>query len=139
MKRRKGLAVLAALLVFLLLLGFVVPIVMVTMAEAVTQKDIDNLKKQLTDLGLDKKGLKNQISALSGEKASQEDLRRNIDQEMNITEEEIDVLNELIEKLRLDLEEKTEQLNLADQKVDEQYAVLTQRMRATYEAGDLSY
>jgi murein DD-endopeptidase MepM/ murein hydrolase activator NlpD len=137
MRRKKITTIVATLLAILLLVGLIMPVI--TMAKAVTQSDIDKLKKELSSLSADKKDIKSRISSLSGKKATQEETRKNIDQELTITEQEIDVLIQLIEELNRDLEEKTIQLNEAAAKVEEQYALLTQRMRATYEAGDLSY
>lgn len=139
MNKRKMVKIVATILVLLLVLGTVVPIAMVSMAQAVTQSDINKLKKELSSLSADKSSLKKELNALTGEKASQEKLRKNIDQEITITEQEIDVLTQLIAELKVDLEAKTIQLNEANVKVDEQYALLTQRMRASYETGDLSY
>ena len=140
MRKKKAKTIIAAILVALLIAGMIVPILIQSLAQATTtQADIDRLRKELSGLSGDKSSLKKEISALAGQQATQERVRSNLDKEMDLTQKEIEVLTQLIEELERDLAIKTVQLEEANADVDRQYELLTKRMRASHEAGNLSY
>ena len=91
MKRKKIISIIALLLVILLILGLVIGAIS-SMANAVSQSDIDALKSQKADLDAKQKDLAKQIADLKDQQASALDQKAALDQQNELTQEEIAIM-----------------------------------------------
>lgn len=137
---RKVFSIIALVLVILLAVGLFLPSVIYYAAGAAsTQSQIDALKSKLEDYQDSRDELQAQIKKVSQEKAQEVANKENIDKNIDIIEGQIATLNELIDTLSTQLEEKNQELLEAQDKADEQYEKLKVRIRATYEEGTVTY
>ena len=131
---RRGTRVLAALLCALMLVA-AVP----APAVAVTQADIDALKKDASGLAQQKKELKNKISALSDDISDNMKKKELLDGQISVLSSEIANVEEQI-RTYTDLITQTEaELLDAQQREEAQYELFCRRVRDMEERGNVSY
>lgn len=120
----------------LLCLSFMAPAV----AEAaVTQADIDALKKQASGLNSKKSELKNQLSALSEDKDEAMKKKDLLDEQCAVIQEEIDNVNVQISQYETLIAQTEQQISETEEKEQAQYELFCQRVRAMEENGTVSY
>ena len=108
-------------------------------AAAVTQKDIDNLKKQASSLSDKKKDLKKQLASLSDDKQEAMQKKEVLDQQCAVLQDEIDNTNAQITKYADLITEKEQEIADTEEKEQARYDLFCQRVRAMEENGTVSY
>ncbi len=136
--QKKIIAALALLLALLMILPAVTMILGNT-AEAVTQAEIDKMKKDAAALAQQKKNLNNQLATLKGEINSAHAQKLVVEQEINIVEEQIANTEALI--VIYDQKIAQEEVNLDNAKKEEatHFDTFCTRVRAMEEQGTASY
>ncbi|MBO8173184.1 MAG: peptidoglycan DD-metalloendopeptidase family protein [Bacillaceae bacterium] len=100
---------------------------------------IEELKKQEAAQRAKMREVENQIAQIENQQAQiREDLMA-IDLKMNETQEKINELNKEIDKTTKEAEQTAKELEQAEMRVAERDQLLKTRVRAMYEAGDVSY
>ncbi len=126
------------MMMWLLVVAMVLPL-SAPQAYAVTQADIDALKKDATSLKSQKKDLQSKLDALADDKSAAVQKKNLLDQQIsNIqsqisnTEKQISDYNALIDQTQAELED-------AEAKEEAQYELFRKRVRAMEERGTISY
>ena len=126
------------MMMWLLVVAMVLPL-SAPQAYAVTQADIDALKKDATSLKSQKKDLQSKLDALADDKSAAVQKKNLLDQQIsNIqsqisnTEKQISDYNALIDQTQAELED-------AQAKEEAQYELFRKRVRAMEERGTISY
>lgn len=126
--------VLPALLAVLMCFSLISPA-----ADAVTQSEIDALKKQANSLNGKKDELQQQIDALSEDADEVMEKKAALDQQCAVLQEEIDNINAQITTYDTLIEEKEQQIAETEEKEAAQYELFCKRVRAMEENGKVSY
>ncbi len=136
--QKKIIAVLALLLAVLMILPAVTMILGNT-AGAITQAEIDEMKKDAAALAQQKKNLNNQLSALKGEINSAHAQKLVVEQEINVVEEQITNTEGM--NAMYDPQIAQEEINLAEAQAEEarHFETFCARVRAMEEQGTASY
>ena len=129
----------ALLLAVLLLLAMAEPVGLVEEARAVTQSDIDKLKKEKKDAAGERKDVENQISKLKDDIDGAIAKRTKLDQQIAATEREIASTEALIAGYEQMLAQIAEELVQNEKDEAEQYALFCERARVMEESGTTSY
>ncbi len=108
-------------------------------AFAVSQADIDNLKKKQSDIAASKTQLQAQISQLDTQISSVMERKQALDEQNELAQQEIELINEQIALYDKLIEQKAKELEDAKKAEEEQKAALRVRMRAMEESGSFSY
>ncbi len=107
-------------------------------AHAVTQDEIDKLKEELAELEAQGKAQQEVIDQLTDARALIVERKEALDKKIEITQRQIDVLNNQITLYDEILGEKESELLLAQEAESNQVQLLRARMRAMEESGDNS-
>lgn len=108
-------------------------------AMAATQSEIDALKAQQAEINRQKEALNSQISDLQGEMEVAMDLKVALDEQNELTRQEIELINEQISLYEGLVEQKAKELEEALAAEELQKEELRVRMRQMEEKGTLSY
>ncbi|MEE0970378.1 MAG: peptidoglycan DD-metalloendopeptidase family protein [Clostridia bacterium] len=108
-------------------------------AYAATDATVQALENKINAIKAQKKDVLNKINSAKEDRAEAIQYKSYIDQQLNLTQEEIDTINSLINELNTKISEKENEINTASSNIDEQYDNFKQIMRLTYEEGDASY
>lgn len=130
---------LALLLAVLMLLAGAVPLGLMPTASAVTQAEINALKKDSDSLAAKKKNVNAQLSALAKDKKNTLARKALLDEQLSIVEEEIENTEQQIAQYELLIEQTMQELADAEAQEVEQYALFCKRVRAMEERGTVSY
>lgn len=128
----------AGLLVCVMLFGIVADMFMST-AAAPTQAAVDAMKKQLKDSEAKKVELKEKIEGIQAEKTTIAKQIKIYDEQISTTQGEIDTRASMIDQLTALVGEKEQELAVAQENEQNQYARFKARIRVMYEQGDTSY
>jgi murein DD-endopeptidase MepM/ murein hydrolase activator NlpD len=126
----------AMLLLPLILIGLEM---LVPDAQGVTQRDIDNLKRNLNALKADKTRVRGEISTLRNRQADVTQRKALYDQQIALIEEEIEATNELITQINLAIGEEQIELEAAmtrEAELSERYIARVRHMEGM---GEISY
>ena len=141
-KRKLWVSVMAGVLAAVMLLGMVLSLIP-TKAHAASSSEI---KKQINALKEDQKDLKNQMSEVQGQYEENEDEIINmvnkknvIDQEIFLLYEQIENINQQIASFSLLIADKQDELDEAEQHLEDLNQKYKERIRAMEEDGTLSY
>ena len=134
---RIGACSLAGLLAGIMLLSFVFSAL--PAKAAASQSSINALKDKLSTMGDEKKQLETEIKTLKADKSALSAQIKKIDRQIVVLTEEIEVQNELIAELDEMIELKTIELADSQQRQDDQYIKMRDRVRFLVENGNLSY
>ncbi len=135
--QKKILAVLAILLAALVLLPTISMIF--TSAGAVSQKDIDKLKKEAASLAAEKNSLNRQLNALKGDLNNAYSRKRLIEQEINVVNNQITNTENLIAQYDRLIEQETVNLANAQDAESTHFKNFCQRVRVMEEQGVATY
>jgi murein DD-endopeptidase MepM/ murein hydrolase activator NlpD len=138
-KRRRMVAIMAAILALLLLVPILITIISAVSAAAVSQSDLDDLKRQQAELQQKQANIENQLKAIENEQNAVLAKKQLLDEQINTTREEIENISGQILYVESQIEEKQAELEKALQEEDEQYAKFAIRVRAMEENGTISY
>lgn len=108
-------------------------------AYAATDATVLALETKIKNIQSQKKDMLAKISAAKSDKAKATEYKNYIDQQMLLTADEMETINELLSELDLQISEKQNQIEVTSENIDEQYENFKQVMRLTYEEGDASY
>ena len=108
-------------------------------ALAVTQADIDKLKKESSSLSSKKSEVNKQLSALKKDKANTLKRKALLDQQIDLISEEIAVTEQQIAQYETLIDETERELAETQAQEEEQYALFCKRVRAMEERGTVSY
>ena len=143
MKARKIFVSFVAILLAVLMVGGVVFSAMSVLVSAASsselKKELDNLKDQADDIATKSAELAGQIADNESETQSIVEKKANIDQQIDLTRQQIENLNEQIQQYNLLIAAKQEELDQAEiqeQEMNERYKL---RLRTMEEQGDVSY
>ena len=133
-------AFVALLFAFCLLSADLAPLRMTPQtAAAVTQADIDKLKKESNSLASRKKEVNSQLSALKKDKANTLQRKNLLDQQISLISEEIANTEQQITQYEALIEQTERELNEKQAQEAEQYELFCKRVRAMEERGTVSY
>ena len=138
-KRRMLTAALLAVLMILSLVPAEGPAGLAGRAQAVTQSDIDKLKKEKSEAAGQRKDVQNQISKLKDDIDGAIAKRTKLDEQIAATEREIASTEALIDGYEQMLAQIAEELVQNEKDEAEQYALFCERARVMEEAGTTSY
>ena len=110
-----------------------------TALAAVTQADIDKLKKESSSLSSKKSEVNKQLSALKKDKANTLKRKALLDQQIDLISEEIAVTEQQIAQYETLIDETERELAETQAQEEEQYALFCKRVRAMEERGTVSY
>ena len=140
MNRNKFARVVAIVLAFIMLISLVVAAISSIVASAaVTQSQIDNLKAQKKELNTKKQEVQAQINSQEYQRMTSIAKKEVLDDQISLTEQEIDGLTELIATYVVLIDEKELEVIEAQQKEDEQLSLYKNRVRDMEESGTISY
>jgi hypothetical protein len=137
MKKRFASIIALALVVLLvigLLAGFIIPY-----AHADDSSSVSSMQNQLDNLEKRKAQLEQELNVISEQKEKEFEKKSIIDEQINDTLSEIEILNQMVAELDNQLEENQKQLTEAQQKLEESMQLSKDRIRASYEQGYASY
>lgn len=127
---------------FCLLLTVLMAVTSLTLAQpvqAVTQKDIDKLKNNATDLAAQKKELQTKISDLSDDISNTMKKKTLLDQQVAILSDQIGNVEDQINTYAALITQTEAELSDAEAKEQAQYELFCKRVRAMEERGTVSY
>lgn len=128
--------ILAALLCFTLAGEF---LFRANTAHAATDATVQAMEAKIKTIQNQKKEVLAKINAAKNNRAEAVQYKSYIDEQVNLTEEEISTINSLITELDNKISEKTKEIEDTSQNIDDQYDNFKQIMRLTYEEGNASY
>ena len=108
-------------------------------ARAVSQKEIDALKKELTEIDGQIKAQQEVINQLTENKGRVVDRKIAIDAKIDLTMRQIELIGEQVEIYKEIISEKETELTVAMEAEQAQSKILRTRMRAMEEQGNYSY
>ena len=110
-----------------------------TQAGAVTQSEIDALKKEQQESQAKQEELKDQLAEAEAEQAAAQQKRQLLTQQLNAINAEIDNINAQISYYDGEIAQKEEERKEAEAREAEQYELFCQRVRMMEEQGTVSY
>ncbi|WP_242965612.1 murein hydrolase activator EnvC family protein [Flavonifractor sp. An4] len=135
--RRVVVGVLAAVLALLMLLPMVSMII--SSAGAVTQSEIDALKKEQEESQAKQDALKDQLADLEVDQAAAQEKRQLLTEQLNAINAEIANIDAQISYYDGEIAQKEEERKEAEAREAEQYDLFCQRVRMMEEQGTVSY
>ena len=135
--RRVVVGVLAAVFALLMLLPMVSMII--SSAGAVTQSEIDALKKEQEESQAKQDALKDQLADLEADQAAAQEKRQLLTEQLNAINAEIANIDAQISYYDGEIAQKEEERKEAEAREAEQYDLFCQRVRMMEEQGTVSY
>ena len=135
--RRIVVGVLAAVMALLMLLPMISMII--SSAGAVTQSEIDALKKEQQESQAKQEELKDQLAEAEAQQAAAQQKRQLLTEQLNAINAEIDNINAQISYYDGEIAQKEEERKEAEAREAEQYELFCQRVRMMEEQGTVSY
>ena len=135
--RRIVVGVLAAVMALLMLLPMISMII--SSAGAVTQSEIDALKKEQQESQAKQEELKDQLAEAEAEQAAAQQKRQLLTEQLNAINAEIDNINAQISYYDGEIAQKEEERKESEAREAEQYELFCQRVRMMEEQGTVSY
>lgn len=108
-------------------------------AGATTQSDVDKLKNQLSSVTSQKNTLKKQLNSIKSQKNTTAKNIQILDRKIEAAENEMELQQQLIEKLNVLVEEKRTELEAGREKLQKQHDDMRARVRFMAEKGNVSY
>jgi murein DD-endopeptidase MepM/ murein hydrolase activator NlpD len=106
---------------------------------AYTDPELEEAQKNLDELNAKQAALEKELNETKKNKKSTVKSKQLIEEQIENTNDEIETLNDLIDDLNNKLVAKIAELEASQKAYDEYYAKYRARVRANYEAGELSY
>lgn len=98
-------------------------------------KTVEQYEQELAAIAKKKTAVQNELKELSRDKASVSRRKTALDNEIDVLQEEIEITENMIIQLNLQIGDKTVELQKAQREEDEQYGILKERIRSSYEEG----
>lgn len=128
-----------AIILALILAGSVIVGALASVAGAVSQDEIDELKNQKEQIEQNSQAIESKIDSLEYEQMSVIAKKEILDEKVNVTNELINNLTEQIEVYNGLIADKKVELEAAQAREDAQYQLYKDRIRAMEENGTISY
>ncbi|MGN1306101.1 MAG: murein hydrolase activator EnvC family protein [Faecousia sp.] len=135
--RRIIVSCIALLLILSLLAGFVVMIVNAKTSSEI-QQEIDALEEQSNELAAEREKLESEIAENESKTLTVVEQKAQVDQEIELTRQEVVVVNEQIHQYNMLIAEKQAELDELEQKQSDLFDRYSLRMRALQERGSIS-
>ncbi|MGM9554515.1 MAG: murein hydrolase activator EnvC family protein [Faecousia sp.] len=135
--RRIIVSCIALLLILSLLAGFVVMIVNAKTSSEI-QQEIDALEEQSEELAAEREKLEGEIAENESKTLTVVEQKAQVDQEIELTRQEVEVVNEQIHQYNMLIAEKQAELDELEQKQTDLFDRYSLRMRALQERGSIS-
>jgi len=126
-------AVVALVLVFGLLFGMFAEVIMMTAFGVDNKTKLAQLREQLAKAKTTTSQIQSEIDGLENDKSAQFDRKIALEQQINSTQEEIVLTEEMIAELSSQIAQRESDLALAQENEAEQYDLFKTRVRAMYE------
>ena len=139
MNKKTTRKLLSALFAFVLVFATVLSVLPAPVAEASTQSEIDDLKKQQSGLKDKESGIQSTINSLKSEQNATLELKTALDEKNALTLQQIMNLNQQIDLHEELIAKKTEEVDAAQAVADEQLAKFKVRVRNMEENGRFNY
>jgi murein DD-endopeptidase MepM/ murein hydrolase activator NlpD len=139
MTKRCGIRVIAILMAFCMTLSVLSIVVGSPPARAVTQSQIDALKKQQKEYDKKKQELQEQINSLEYQQSTTLEKKTVLDSQIQLTQQEIDNINALIAQYDTLIAEKTADVQAKQANEDMMWLRYKANMRAMEENGAITY
>ncbi len=137
--RRLIVSVIAGLLVFSILAGFVVMMVSGAKKSDELKKEIEELQSQSKELKNERKELEKEIEKTKGQTLTIVEQKAQVDQDIELTRREVENVNEQVHAFNLLIAEKQADLDDLKQEQTDLLASYRRRMRALQEHGNISF
>ena len=121
-----------------LMLSVLLP-VLSSLAGAITQDDINDIKGELSEITEQKKKVQQELNALRGDMSRAKEQVELIQGQIILTEQEISVSQRLLDQYDLDIQDKEEEIAALEEQEREQYAQFCSHVRWMEETGSVSY
>lgn len=108
-------------------------------ADAVTKSEINALKSKQSQLQSDKSTLQSKISSIQDDKSKAVTQKTLLEQEIEVTRQQLDVANDLIAQYDQQITEKEAELEAAQEKEQQYYELFCERVRSMEEDGTENY
>lgn len=108
-------------------------------ASAATDASVSALETKLQNIKKQKKDALAKINTAKSNKAKATEYKSYIDEQINLTNDEMDTIEELISELDNQISEKNTSISETEEKIDSEYDNFRQIMRLSYEEGDAGY
>ncbi len=131
-------AIIALVLVLGLLLSLFAQVIAFTAYGADNDAKLASLREQLSKAKSATSEIQKTVSALSKDKKAMFDKKLAIEKQMDATQEEIDLCGQMIEELKVQIEESEANLVVAKEQEQAQYELFKSRIRAAYENDNAS-
>ncbi|MBQ6540445.1 MAG: peptidoglycan DD-metalloendopeptidase family protein [Oscillospiraceae bacterium] len=128
-----------AIILALILAGSVLVGALTSIARAVSQSEIDDLKSQKKDIEQKSQEIESKIDSLEYQQMNTIAKKQVLDEQISITQDLITNLEEQIEIYNGLIAEKEREVIAAQKREDDQYAMYKDRVRAMEENGTISY
>ncbi len=138
-KRRLVVSIVAAALALLMVIPILISVINAMQASAVTQSEIDALQEEADALEQQQQELESQIGSLEYEQAEAMAQKTILDEQIDLTQAEIDNIDAQIAVYDQLIVEKTEELEATIQEREETTEQMKTRIRAMEENGTVSY
>lgn len=106
---------------------------------AATDATVSAMEAQIKNIQSQKKDVLAKMNAAKNDQAKASAYKSYIDEQINLTIEEIDTIEKLIAELTNQIDIKNNEIEITIGNIEEQYENFKQIMRLTYEEGDASY
>jgi len=106
---------------------------------AATDANVTAMENKIKEIQRQKNDVLKKMNAAKNDRAEALEYKSYIDQQVNLTVEEISTIESLISTLETQIIEKTDEIDVTSLNINEQYENFKQIMRLTYEEGDASY
>lgn len=136
--RRVIVSVIALILILSIISGVIVMAVSAK-TSAEIQAEIDALQEQSEELAAEREALESEIAANETKTLSIVEQKSQVDREIELTRQEIVLVNDEIHQYNLLIAEKQSELDELEAEQDELFGRYELRMRAMQERGDVSY
>ncbi len=129
-------AAIAGALAFLMVFGFIADVVIFSKADAA--QTVSSLNDKLSDLDAQKQKIQKELNKINTQKKSTMSKKAAIDKQIDITEQEVDTINQLIAALDAKIATNTAELTKAKENEKDQYEKFLKRVRIMEEEGTAS-
>lgn len=129
-------ALIAGVLAFLLLFSFISEIIIFSKADAAAT--VSSLNSKLSNLTKEKEKIQKELKQIESKKKSTMTKKAALDRQINVTEQEIDTINDLIAALDVELQTVSSELSQAKETEQKQNDDFLKRVRIMEEEGSAS-
>jgi murein DD-endopeptidase MepM/ murein hydrolase activator NlpD len=130
---------LSLLLILTLLIPMFEKLTVMESSAAVTQAEINALKKNASALASQKADIQAQLKEVQADKSQAQNQKRLIEQQINIIQEEIDNIQAQIDAYGQLIDQRSQELAETQAREEAQYELFCQRIRSMEEDGQSSY